>query len=152
MSAKNLKALRFSTIVLLVLLFLQYEFGMASNLSTLPTLPPIPNTLAGYSTGLNTALAQAGVVTNIHAGLGSLLALAAIFVLVLCLRSGQRRVQVFGVLAFLTTVLAATTGTLFVMSGFQNDNLSHGMATNFLLAYTGYFLVLYCLKSAQPAS
>ena len=152
MSAKDLKVLRVSIMTLLALLFLQFEFGMATNLSNLPSLPPIPNTMAGYSTGFNNTLAQAGPVAVVHASLGSLLGLATIFVLVLCLRSGRRSVQVFGSLAFVTTLLAGITGTLFVMSGFQNDGFSHGMATNFLLAYTFYFLELYFLKPAPRPS
>jgi len=120
-SANGIKTIRVSIIVLLALLFLQYEFGMATNLSPLPSLPPIPNTLSGYSTGFNSALAQAGPAAVVHATLGSLLGLAAIFVLGPTLRSGRRSVQVFGGLAFVTTLLAGITGTLFVMSGFQND-------------------------------
>jgi hypothetical protein len=60
----------------------------------------------------------------------------------------MRSVQVFGSLAFLTILLAAITGLLYTMSGFQNDGDSHGMATNFLLSFTFYFLELYFLKPA----
>ena len=151
MAPQSLNGIRILVIVMLVLLALQFEFGMAVNLSSLPSLAPIPNTPAGYSSGFNTALAQAGAVAVIHASLGSLLALFAVAILVTCLRSGRRSLQIFGGLAFLATLLAGTTGFLFVMSGFQNDNLSHGMATNFLLAYSFYFLVLYFLKPVSKA-
>jgi hypothetical protein len=60
-------------------------------------------------------------------------------------------VQVFGSLAFLATLLAAATGLLFVLSGFQNNGDTHGMATNFLLSFTFYFLELYFLKPAPKA-
>jgi len=39
MSANPLKALRISVIALLVLLFVQYEFGMAVNIANPPSLP-----------------------------------------------------------------------------------------------------------------
>jgi hypothetical protein len=61
-------------------------------------------------------------------------------------------VQVFGILAFLATVLAATTGLLFVLSGFQNNGETHGMATNFLLSLSSYFLELYFLKPTLKAA
>ena len=68
--------------------------------------------------------------------------------LILALASKIRSVQVFGVLGFLSMALAATSGVLFVLSGFQNDNYSHGMATNFILTFGFYFLELYFLKPA----
>jgi hypothetical protein len=61
-------------------------------------------------------------------------------------------VQVFGSLAFLATLLAAITGLFFTLSGFQNDGDSHGMASNFLLSFTFYFLELYFLKPVQLSS
>jgi hypothetical protein len=144
MSIKRLAVNRIIVIVMLVLLALQYEFGMTVNLSTLPDNPAI-----GFSlNGVNAALNQAGTVTVIHASLGSLLVLFSIASLIFSLRTGVRSVQVFGSLAFVSTCLAAITGLLFVLSGFKNDGDSHGMATNFILSYTFYFLVLYFLKPA----
>ena len=84
----------------------------------------------------------------IHARLGSGLVIFSVINLIFCLRSGLRSVQAFVSLAFLTTLLVAITGLLFTLSGFQNDGDSHGMATNFLLSFTFYFLELYFLKPA----
>ena len=125
-------------IILLALLGLQYEFGMAVNIANPPNLAPTS------LNGVNNALNQVGVEAVIHASLGTGLVISLIF----SLRSGLRSLQVFGSLAFLTTLLAALTGLLFTMSGFQNDGDSHGMATNFLLSFTFYFLELYFLKPA----
>jgi hypothetical protein len=49
--------------------------------------------------------------------------------------SGIRSVLVFSVLAFLSMALAMLSGPLFVLSGYQTDHYSHGMATNFDLIY-----------------
>jgi hypothetical protein len=144
MSTKRLAVIRVMVIVILVLLALQFEFGMAVNLSTLPDNPAI-----GFSlNGVNASLHQAGVVTVIHASLGSLLVLFSILSLIFSLRTGIRSVQVFASLAFISTFLAAFTGVLFVLSGYKNDGVSHGMATNFLLSYTFFFIELYFLKPA----
>jgi hypothetical protein len=144
MTIKQLKGLRIMVIIMLALLGLQYEFGMAVNIASPASLPPI-----GFSlNGVSNALQQAGVVAVIHASLGSGLVLFSILNLIYSLRSGLRSLQVFGSLAFLTTLLAAVTGLLFTLSGFQNNGDTHGMATNFLLSFTFYFLELYFLKPA----
>jgi hypothetical protein len=144
MAAKRLKGLRIMVMVLLALLGLQYEFGMAVNIANPPSLPAFGFSLNDVLIALN----QIGVVAVIHASLGSGLVFISIISLILSLRSGMRSVQVFGSLAFLTILLAAITGLLYTMSGFQNDGDSHGMATNFLLSFTFYFLELYFLKPA----
>ncbi len=92
------------------------------------------------------AVNQAGFVTVIHAALGTILTILALITLVLALTSKIRSVQVFGVLGFLSMALAEITGVLFVLSGFQDNNYSHGMATNFILAFGFYFIELYFLK------
>jgi hypothetical protein len=144
MLTKRLATLRVIVIVMLALLGLQYEFGMAVNLSTQPSLAPFGLSL----NAVTNALSQIGAVAVLHAGLGSGLIVFALINLILSLRSGLRSLQVFGSLAFLTILLAALTGLLFTLSGFQNDGFSHGMATNFLLSFTFYFLELYFLKPA----
>jgi hypothetical protein len=142
MATKRLQSLRIMVIILLALLGLQYEFGMAVNIANPPNLAPTS------LNGVNNALNQVGVEAVIHASLGTGLVIFSIISLIFSLRSGLRSLQVFGSLAFLTTLLAALTGLLFTMSGFQNYGDSHGMATNFLLSFTFYFLELYFLKPA----
>ncbi|MGD0575824.1 MAG: hypothetical protein ABSB61_10735 [Anaerolineales bacterium] len=141
-SANQSRSLRVLVPILLVLLALQFEFGMAVNLAGPPSLAPFGFSLAA----LSAALGQAGTLAVIHAVLGGLLVILSVLAWVLSLASKVRTLQVFGSLAFLSTVLAASTGLLFVLSGFQNDGDSHGMATNFILAFAFYFLELYFLK------
>ena len=148
MPTKRLRVLRILVMVLLFLIAVQFELGMAVNIANPPTISPIGFTLNGVTQGVGDALNTAGGAAPFHAGLGSLLVFFSVVTLVLSLRSGLRSVQIFGSLAFVATCLAATTGVLFVMSGFKNDGFSHGMATNFLLSYTFYFLTLYFLKPA----
>ena len=147
MSTKYLLVLRAMVIVMLVLLALQYEFGMAVNIANPLSIPPFSLSVHG----LSDALHQAGGVAVFHASLGGGLVIFSVISLIFCLRSGVRGVQVFGTLAFLATSLAAATGLLFVLSGFQNDGDTHGMATNFLLSFTFCFLELYFLKPVPKA-
>jgi hypothetical protein len=144
MVPKRQKALRIIVMVILALLALQFEFGMAVTMSDPPAIPPF-----GFSQdAFMNALHGAGGVALIHADLGAFLVVFSVVSLVLSLRSGMRSVQVFGSLAFLAVLLAGITGQLFVQSGFQNDGFSHGMATNFILSFAFYFLELYFLKPA----
>ena len=133
--------------VILALLALQFELGMVVNVSKQPSLPPFGFSLSAFSDALN----QVGDVAVVHASLGVWLVIFTLAGLIFALRSGVRSVQVFGSLAFLATCLAATTGLLYVLSGFQNDGLSEGMATNFLLSFTFNFLELYFLKPVQKS-
>lgn len=144
LSTDRLKGLRIQVMVILALLIVQFELGMAANLKGPPELAPFSYSNAKFSAALN----QAGIVESIHAGLGSLLPIGALVILIRSLRSRVRSVQIVGTLACVTVFLAATTGVLFVLSGFQNDNFSHGMASNFILSVVFYFLMLYFLKPA----
>ena len=144
MSTNSLKGLRVIVISVLGLLVIQFEFGMAVNLSGLPSLSAFGFSFHNFLGVLN----QAGSVTMFHAVLGTVLTILALIALVSALASKIRSIQVFGVLGFLSMALAEITGVLFVLSGFQNDNYSHGMATNFILTFGFYFLELYFLKPA----
>ena len=147
MLAKHLKSLRVTVIIFLVLLAIQLEFGMAVNLSDLPSLSPFSLSLSN----LLGALDQAGAIALIHASLGTILTILSVASLIMSLVSRIRSVQVVGVLSCLTTILAEANGILFVLSGFQNDNYSHGMATGFILTFGLFFLELYFLKPMQRA-
>jgi hypothetical protein len=142
MSKNSIKGLQITVIAVLVLLTFQFELGMAANLSNLPSPSPF-----GFSfPNIVNALNQAGFVTVFHTILGTVLTILALITLVLALASQIRSVQVFGVLGFLSMALAEITGVLFVLSGFQNNNYSHGMATNFILTFVFYFMELCFLK------
>ncbi len=143
MSTKIHRLLRILVMVTLFLLLVQYELGMSVNLG--PPLPKLP-AFALAATPFRDALYAAGVTAIAHASLGSLLAVISLVNLVAAQFTGKTSVRVFGILAFLTTLLAAGLGVAFVLSGFQNDGLSHGMATNFILTFTFYFLELFALR------
>ncbi len=141
MSARRRTSLRVLVILFLVLLVAQFELGIGVNLSNPPEIAPV--SFAGISQALN----QAGIGALVHGSLGGILGLISIVNLVIALGSRQRSVQVVGALSFLTTVLTGTNGLLFVMSGFQNDGYSAGMATGFILTFSLVFLELYFLRS-----
>src|SRR5512135_2475873 len=93
MKPNHSKALRVMVVITLILLTIQYELGMAINLSPdLPKLSPFGFSLVPISNALHLA----GPVALVHAGLGSLLTLMALFTLVLSLTSGVRSVQILG--------------------------------------------------------
>ena len=143
MSTNQIKRLRVAVITLIGLLAVQFEFGMAVNLSNLPSLAPF-----GFSfPTILRALNQAGAVAVVHAVLGTILTILSLVSLIMALASKIRSVQIFGGLGFLAMALAEINGVIFVLSGFQNDNYSHGMATMFILTFGFYFLELYFLKS-----
>ena len=142
MSTKTLKTLRVLVIVMLVLLAFQFEFGMAVNISNPTAIGPFPYSSAAFSA----ALRGAGILTEVHADFGAFLALLSLVVMIFSLLSRVRGAQVFGTLAFLSTVTAGDGGLLFVLSGFHSDNSSHQMATMFLLTFAFYFIELYVLK------
>ncbi len=144
MRSKKPLATRIIVMVILTLLAFQFELGMAVNVAKQPKLPPFGFSLGGVSDALN----QIGAVAMIHASMGTLLVIISVVSIIFALRSGVRSVQVFGSLAFVAICLATTTGLLYTLSGFQNDGLSEGMATNFLLSFTFNFLELYFLKPA----
>jgi hypothetical protein len=141
----KIRELQIAVIIVLVLLAIQFEFGMAVNLSNLPSLAPV-----GFSfPNILSALDQAGIVAVVHAVLGTVLTVISLISLLMALASKVRNVRVFGTLGFLSIALAEICGVLFVLSGFQNDNYSHGMATNFILTFAFYFIELYFLKPAS---
>ncbi len=143
MKSNQFKSLRMMVTITLILLTLQYEFGMAINLSpNLPELAPFGLSLAKISDALHLA----GPMALVHAGLGSLLTPLSILTLFLSLRSKIRSVQIFGSLSFLTMLVAMIGGILFTLSGFQEDHFSMAMASNFILTFIFNFLELYFLK------
>ena len=139
MSFIQSKHLRIVAIVMIVVLFVQYEFGIATIMANPASIPPFSFSIATVTN----ALTQVGIIALIHAGLGSLLFILSILNLILAWRTNDRMARIFGAFGFLSMLFAAGGGLYFVLSGFQNDNASHAMATNFLLAYTWYFLELF---------
>ena len=143
MKSNQSKQLSMMVGVILILLAIQYELGMFINLS--PDLPELP--AFGFSLqGISNALHQAGLVALVHAILGSFLALMSLWILIFSLRSKTRSVKILGSLGFLLMIAAWAGGVLFTLSGFQDDHYSLAMASDFILAFSFYFLELYFLK------
>ena len=142
MSKQQSLRARITVMVILSLLAFQFELGMAVNIKGQPKLPAFGFSLSAFSDALN----RVGTVAVIHASLGTWLVVFSIISAIFAIKSAIRSVQIFGSLALLTTILAATAGILFTLSGFQMDGYSHGMATMFLLTFSFYFLELYFLK------
>ena len=143
MFTSRIKVLQITARVVLVLLVVQYELGIAVIMSDPPAIPPVGFSVSNILYALNTV----GRVSVPHAVLGGLLIFASVINLILSLGSKIRSVQIVGTIGFVNIITAAGGGLVFVLSGFQNDNASHAMATNFILAFTFYFLELYFLKS-----
>jgi len=143
MKSNPFKSLRVRVVITLILLTIQYELGMAVNLSpNLPELAPFGFSLMKISDALHLA----GPAALAHTVLGSLLTLMSIITLFQSLRSRIRSVQIFGSLGFLTMLVAMIGGILFTLSGFQEDHYSMAMASNFILSFIFYFLELHFLK------
>ncbi len=140
----RLKRLQIMTIVMIVLLFLQYELGMATIMADIPSRSPFRFSIAAFQG----ALEQAGGVAPVHAIFGGIVVIVALINLILALMTKVRSVQILGVLNFLFIIVAAGGGLFFVLSGFQNDHASHAMATNFLLSFAFSFIELYTVRSA----
>jgi hypothetical protein len=142
MQRNSFAPLRIIVIGMLILLAVQFELGITVTLSDPAELPPFAFSL----TRVSDALHAAGTTALAHAILGVWLAIFSLGMVFLAWRSGDRRVVAVATLAFLTAAGAAATGFLFTVSGFRDDGASHGMASNFLLTFTFFFLGLYLLK------
>ncbi len=142
MSSKLVKPLRILVIIILVMLALQYELGITVIMSNPPSINPFPFSIQAVSQALH----GVGTVAVVHAAWGGLLVIMALVVMVVSLLSRRRGAQIFGSLAFLSILSAAYGGLSFVLSGFQDDNNSHNLATNLLLSFALYFIELYVLK------
>lgn len=139
--------LRLFVVGMLILLAIQFELGITVTLSDPPSITPFAFSLARVSDALHAA----GTTALAHAILGVWLVIFSLGMLYFAWRSGDRRVGAIATLAFLTAAGAAMTGFLFTLSGFQNDGVSHGMATNFLLTFAFFFIGLYLLKRTSRA-
>ena len=139
MTSSPLKLLRIMTVVMIVSLFLQYELGIATIIANPASIPPFSFSITVF----RNVLEQAGGVALLHAAFGGWLLIISVINLVLAWRTKIRKVQVFASLSFLSIVIAAGGGLFFVLSGFQNDNASHAMATNFILSFAFSFIEIY---------
>ena len=143
MAANPFRTLRIFVMVLLALLFVQYEFGMAVNMANPPSLPAF-NMSDGNA--FNAALNQAGGLAQPHSILGAVVWLISLVTAVLSFRTRIPSVRILGSLTLLSVSVAGAGGSFFVSSGFANERASLVMAAGFVLSYTFAFLELYFLR------
>jgi hypothetical protein len=143
---KNLRTLVILNLALLALLLV---FGLAFDTKNMAGGPPSGITPAQLVTDFN----QAGIASYLHMGIGIVLAVFSLANTMLALRSGWRRVQVFGTLALLFILAAGIFGLFFVASGFQATALLAGLVPFFILSVLAYLMELLFLRApvvSQP--
>jgi uncharacterized membrane protein len=86
-------------------------------------------------------------VASYHAIAGVLLVLLAVLVLAYSFRYKSIGVRVSSILAVIAVLVATAQGTLFVLSGFDNNMNSALMGYSYIFAYALSFLVLYFARS-----
>lgn len=136
------------TIVTLVLLAVQYLFGMAVNLFvTIPTSHPGTNAsdyFSGVGQGVSWAIAHGAGVLQLHATLGLLLLVAAVALLVMAIRARRRAWIVATSIGLLSILGAGFNGASFL--NYNHDFSSMIMASLFLIAVSAYAIVVYVTR------
>ena len=134
--------LRFFIIATLAILSVQGWTGDYTNLFSV-----FPTGAVNFSAeGLLLAVQKAGQIPVYHAFEGFLIVAFSVVVLILSLRIKVKSVQLSSILGLAAVVSAAAGGTLFVLSGFQNNGNSAQMGGSFIAAYAFYFVELYFSK------
>ena len=141
-----MRRLRFSIIVLLVLLSVQGWIGDYVNLFAVFPTGPVSNSLSGFAQ----ALQQAGLAETFHASLGFLILALSVIVLVLSFTQKLASVRITSILALIAVVSGVIGGLLFVFSGFTDNGSSAQMGGSFIGGYAFYFLELYYDKGQPP--
>jgi hypothetical protein len=145
------KALRFLAFVGLLLLVVEFLFGMLVNLFvTLPS--PLPGTTSGSVLyGLAWSLGQTSIpMLLLHVVLGLLLVLISLSLVVLALIARQGTWVAVSLLAAAGMVIATLSGAGFVESGVAASSLA--MSLGFLLALIAYALGLYITRPKGQSS
>ena len=134
--------LRCGTLVVLVLLVIQFIVGMLINFYT--QLPDThPGTQGSYAPSIAWALGGGGGVTlAIHVGDAILLLVGAIALFVLAIMS-RRKVFIVGMSVGLFFILAAFSNGLTYLNRGGNDSESLGMSLAFIFALITYGVTFY---------
>ena len=139
-------SLRRDTLVLAVILIVQYALGMIVNIYV-----TVPKTDQGVGLGkaFGDAMSKGPASLAIHTGVGVILLLASVGLVVHALLSGHRVVLVSSVVALLAIVGAAFNGADFVNNGQNSATLTMALLT--ALALLCAIVNLYVLGSPAPA-
>ncbi len=143
--AGPIAAMRRASLVMLVLLLIEYGLGMVVNLYV-----KVPGGHPGIGQAFGKAITQGAPALAIHASLGLLLVLNAIVVVVQAVRSRRRGVMTASVVGLLALVGAAFNGASFVSKGQAADSLAMALLTG--LALLCYAVVPYLLDRRCPAA
>lgn len=153
-TAASDKMLRFLAFVGLLLLVIEFLFGMLVNLYvSIPSPLPgsTPSTSGGVLYGLAWSLGQTSMPTLLlHVVVGLLLVLISLALLVFSLVARRWQWLAASLIAVAGIILATLSGTNFVESGRAASSLV--MALGFLLALTAYAVGLYVTHpKSQPS-
>jgi drug/metabolite transporter (DMT)-like permease len=153
-TAASDKTLRFLAFVGLLLLVIEFLFGMLVNLYvSIPSPLPgsTPSTSGGVLYGLAWSLGQTSMPTLLlHVVVGLLLVLISLALLVFSLVARRWQWLAASLIAVAGIILATLSGTNFVESGRAASSLV--MALGFLLALTAYAVGLYVTHpKSQPS-
>jgi len=147
METQKFRSLRVLVITNLAILLLEFVFGISINIAPLASSP------SNFSmNGFIKTLVQVGGLTLFHISTGLVLGILSIVIMILSLRTGVRRLQLLGSLAFLAILLVGIMGLLFVASGFRNQNFVFGIIPLFVLAVVFYAFLYFSLKPVSQGS
>lgn len=148
------KTLRFLAFVGLLLLMIEFLFGMLVNLYvSIPTPLPgtTPSTSGGVLYGLAWSLGQTSMPTLLlHVVVGLLLVLISLALLVLSLVARRWQWLAVSLIAAVGIILATLSGSNFVVSGVAASSLV--MTIGFLLALLSYATGLYVTRPKGQSS
>jgi hypothetical protein len=132
--------IRAASLVVLVLLVVEYGIGMYVNLYV--TVPK-----ADQGGGLGSVISNGPATISIHAVLGLVLGLGALAVLVRSIIVRHWGLIALSVVGLLAMILASVMGTSFTSTGDASDSMGMSVMTGIaLLCYAG---ILYLLRSRR---
>jgi uncharacterized protein YybS (DUF2232 family) len=132
----------------LILLTLQVVLGEA--VAIIANYPAAPVAIGSVGSLLSAMWSAAGSALIIHAFLGVLVVLAAIWTTIVAVHYHRRSVSTTTALALVSLLLAIIGGFIWVSSGFANGGGMDLMQNAALAAYVFLFLALYFTK--RPSS
>jgi hypothetical protein len=154
MNDKEEHRLRRSALAMVALLLAQFLLGIATNLYvTVPINHPGTKGayFAGIGKGIGWAIGSGPVLLAVHAALGSALVLLAITVIVLAVRSRERRWISCGLIGLIAIIAAWFNGVSFINVGQHNVN-SMIMSAGFAVAIASYTAALYLVAASTSAA
>ncbi len=139
--AHGKKATKQITMVILVLLVVQFYLGMFENLLVGVPSNALPVN-ATVSEALTYSILNGGLVLTLHV-VDAFLLMAVSFILMVLMLRNERWNKILSILGFVFILIAAINGIRFVMSNFSINGISYGMAGAFMGALVVYIILIY---------